>query len=199
MRLSFSASKPRVSWILEISRIGEIPYGEPHTGIHCFTLYDYPAMAKKLASYSQETASAPTGCEANLPPRILVVEDDSEILLLSAEMLTSSGFHVDTAEHGATAWEALNARPYDLLITDNNMPNLTGIELIQKLRSARMALPVILASGAIPENTLPLQLAAILQKPYTLDELLGTVKEVLHAPDGPDEPMEPPVIDVLRL
>jgi YesN/AraC family two-component response regulator len=64
---------------------------------------------------------------------------------------------VDTAEDGEFGWEALQAKNYDLLITDNNMPKVSGLELVKKLRSARMALPVILASGAMPEelNRLP--------------------------------------------
>lgn len=105
---------------------------------------------------------------------------------------------MDAAEVGAAAWQALNIDSYDLLITDNKMPKLSGVELVKKVRSARMALPVILASGIMPTEELNrhpwLQLAATLLKPFTGEELLGTVKEVLRATDGPREQIAPPPI-----
>ncbi|MBE0544257.1 MAG: response regulator, partial [Verrucomicrobia bacterium] len=79
--------------------------------------------------------------------RILVVDDDDSIRQLNTAVLTRAGYTVDAAEDGVVAWHALNAESYDLLITDNNMPALTGIELLQKMRAARMCLPVIVASG----------------------------------------------------
>jgi DNA-binding response OmpR family regulator len=67
------------------------------------------------------------------------------------------------------------------------MPKLTGVELVRKLRSARMALPVILATGKLPTEALTqnpsLQLAALLPKPFSIDELLETVRTVLRATD----------------
>ena len=88
------------------------------------------------------------------------------------------------AEDGAAAWEALQANRYDLLITDNNMPRLTGMELLKKLRSARMELPVIMATGTLPTQELAqnpwLEPVAMLAKPYATDQLLDTVKNVLR-------------------
>ena len=123
------------------------------------------------------------------PQRILVAEDDSDIRELYFEVLIGSGYYVDTAEDGAAGWQMLHTsgetQPgYDLLITDNEMPKLTGVELIEKVRFAHMTLPVILASGSAPTNTTPLQLAAILPKPFSLDQLMKTVEAVLHAADG---------------
>jgi DNA-binding response OmpR family regulator len=129
--------------------------------------------------------SARTQGQANPSNRILVVDDDISIRELSAEVLTASGYQVETAEDGVAGWEALHASSYDLLITDHRMPKVTGVELVKKLRFARMTLPVVLASGAIPTDALDrnpsLQLAATLLKPFTMDELLGTVKKVLRA------------------
>ena len=113
-----------------------------------------------------------------------MVDDDGDLRRLSAEVLISSGYQVDAAEDGEAGWEALQARNYDLLITDNDMPNLSGLELVKKLHSARMALPVILASGTLPIWDESLQLAAMLPKPFSIDELLGTVKEVLCAAES---------------
>jgi DNA-binding response OmpR family regulator len=117
-----------------------------------------------------------------------VVEDDGDIRRLNAEVLIHSGYHVDAAADGAAAWEALCADNYDLMITDNNMPKLTGVDLLKKLRSARMALPVIMATGTMPQEEFKrypwLQPTATLVKPYTLEELLGTVTKVLRATDS---------------
>jgi two-component system cell cycle response regulator CpdR len=117
--------------------------------------------------------------------RILVVDDDDDIRRFNAEALTGSGYHVEAAVDGAQGWEALNASRYDLLITDNSMPNLTGVELIKKLNEAQIPVRVILASGLERADQVEeLRVAATLPKPFTLDELLGTVKKVLGETDG---------------
>jgi DNA-binding response OmpR family regulator len=118
------------------------------------------------------------------PPRILLVDDDAVFRQFYAKVLIRSGYKVDTAEDGEAGWKVLDAGrdepdSYDLLITDQNMPNLSGYELIEKLRSAHMALPVILVSAAPPRNTERLQLAALLPKPISPTQLLTKVIEVL--------------------
>ena len=129
------------------------------------------------------------------PRRILVVDDDREIRQFSTKVLIRSGYQVDAAEDGAAAWEALQIEAFNLLITDHNMPKLTGVELVKKLRSARLAVPVILATGTLPSAELDrnpnLELAAMLLKPFTTDDLLRTVREVLRATDSRREPGAP--------
>ena len=83
-----------------------------------------------------ESASAPLQSQTNPPHRILVVEDDISICQLNTAALKHSGYEVDAAEDGAAAWEGLNADGYNLLITDNSMPKVTGVELLKK-RNAR--------------------------------------------------------------
>ena len=123
--------------------------------------------------------------------RILVAEDMEGIRHLNTEVLAGSGYKVDAVADGAIAWDALQQKSYDLLVTDHQMPEITGIELLQKLRAARMALPVILVSGTMPIKELNrhpwLQVDATLLKPYTPHELLATVKKVLYATDGTPE------------
>jgi DNA-binding response OmpR family regulator len=138
----------------------------------------------KISKTGTPTSAAPES-QTNPTRRILVVEDDADIRQLNMEVLTESGYEVDAAEDGVEAWHALNTKPYDLLITDNNMPIVTGLELIKKLRAEDMTLPVILMSGTMPAEELEkhpwLQIQATLLKPYTLAELFRTVKEVLVA------------------
>ena len=108
-------------------------------------------MKGDKTSRAEERASARTRSRAVHSNRILLVDDELDIRLLGADLLFHSGYQVDTAGDGESGWEALQARDYDLLITDNKMPKVSGVELVRKLRSARMALPVILATGAMPE------------------------------------------------
>lgn len=145
---------------------------------------------------NEEPADRPPVRKTNLRQRILVVEDDAAVRRVNTEVLTYSGYHVDAAEDGAAAWEALQRHNYDLIVTDNHMPRLTGIELIMKLHVARLALPVIMATGSSPAEHIarynPLQPAKVLLKPYTFHELLASVKAVLHEANAFLGEMTPP-------
>jgi DNA-binding response OmpR family regulator len=129
--------------------------------------------------------------------RILVVDGDDDTRRLNTEVLIQSGYHVDAAEDGTAGWEALQLNSYDLLVTDNNMPKVSGVELLIKLRAARVFLPVIMATATLPKKDLTrypwLQPAVTLPKPYTADELLGTVKNVLYATASARPDIAPPL------
>lgn len=124
----------------------------------------------------------------HLPHRILVADDDMAMLRLNAEVLMSAGYEVDAVEDGAAAWQALNAGWYDLLVTDNNMPKVSGVALLDRLRDARMAIPVILVSGLMPKAELERRPQrrpeSTLLMPYTAEMFLWTVEEVLVATAG---------------
>jgi CheY-like chemotaxis protein len=116
---------------------------------------------------------------------ILVVEDDAYIRELYSDVLGSTGYQVDSAKDGESGWEMLRAHSltsnYDLLITDDKMPKLSGTELIQKLHSEHVNIPVILASGTLSVFAKDLKVAAVLNKPFLPDQLTKVVREVLHA------------------
>jgi len=130
--------------------------------------------------------------------RILVVEDESDIRNLNTEVLTQCGYRVDAAENGSVAWETIQSQGYDLVLTDYDMPKATGVDLVRRLRAARMVLPVIMCTGTLPMEEFTrypwLQPAAMLIKPYTLDELLGTVRQVLLSANGSSRQSTPPRI-----
>jgi two-component system phosphate regulon response regulator PhoB len=114
---------------------------------------------------------------------ILVVENDTVIRQASAAVLVRAGYQVDSVDGSQAAWEALQSCRYNLMITDNQMPGLTGIELVRKLRSARLVFPVIVASGGFGAEDLSqnqwLQPATVLPKPFTGDALLQMVTGIL--------------------
>ena len=145
-------------------------------------------MSVRLEVIGVQPFRAPVRLPPGVPAHILVVDDDKDIRQISAAALTRSGYQVDAAEDGAAAWKALQADNYDLLITDHNMPKLTGVELVEQMRAAHMELPVILVTGALLNKEMnrnpPLRLAATLHKPYWPDQLLKTVREALYESSG---------------
>jgi len=169
-------------------RWGKSPTVKPHPDFPGLTAYDYRAMKGNESSHTREPASTSLQSQTNPPDHILVAEDDVFFRRLNTQVLLRSGYEVDATADGAAAWQALNTDAYDLLITDNKMPKLSGVELLKKLRAARMALPVIMATGTLPEEDFTrhpwLLPAATLLKPYTGGEMLRTVKKVLREADS---------------
>jgi two-component system chemotaxis response regulator CheY len=166
----------------------------PHGARKVFGL-NYQAMSETQILPARETAAAFPKAPPSPSHHILLVDDDTSLRRLGTEVLSRSGYEVEAAEDGAAAWEALNADSFDLMITDNNMPNLTGVELLKKLHATRMALPVIMATGQLPDEEFTqypwLQPAATLLKPYSIEELLRIVKVVLRATGSARGQFEP--------
>jgi DNA-binding NtrC family response regulator len=124
----------------------------------------------------------------NHPYRILVADDEPGIRQLNSDLLKEEGYTVDTVANGVLAWRALERNYYDLLITDNLMPRMSGVELLEKLHTVRKAVPVIMVTGTMPSEEVQsqpwFQIATTLLKPYTLQELLKAVRDSLQLPSG---------------
>jgi DNA-binding NtrC family response regulator len=133
----------------------------------------------KLANSASESLPY----QADPPLRILMVDDDSHRCRLNAEVLRRQNYEVNTAADGQAGWAELQTNRYHLLITQNDLPCLTGVGLVKKLTSACMPLPVIVVTRTLPARKSPeytwLLKATKLFKPYRFDELLGLVKKVL--------------------
>jgi DNA-binding response OmpR family regulator len=130
------------------------------------------------------SAIAFAGVKINSPRRILVVDDDNYTRQLSVDALVDAGYEVESARDGGAGWEALQVNDYNLVITDNHMPRMTGMEMIAKLRSTRMSVPIILATRTFPANIIAhnpwLKPDASLQRPCSNDDLVASVKKVLR-------------------
>lgn len=117
-------------------------------------------------------------------PSILVADGSAGARNVMAHTLARADFEVEAVAGGEAAWEALQRRRYDLLITDHSLPRLTGIELIKRIRDAGMNLPVIIASAAFPPEVARgyshLKLAAVIAKPFGLGKFLNAVRNVLR-------------------
>lgn len=98
-------------------------------------------------------------CEGN----ILVADDEKAMRELLARALLSKGFTVETASNGAEALEKIQEQPFDMLITDLIMPNIVGMELVQKARQILPDLIVIVITG---NATLETAIQALKQGAY---------------------------------
>ncbi len=145
--------------------------------------------ARQKSPPRENAAKEPAQCLTKSPIRILVVDDDEVIRRINALVLRRFGFQTETAEDGEAAWEALQANGFDLLVTDHNMPRLTGVDLVRKVRGARLKLPVILASRALPTEEVQkdagLQPMLTLAKPFSGFQLLHAVNELIPQPALP--------------
>ena len=131
--------------------------------------------------------------EVHPEPRcILVADDDSMMCGLVAATLEDAGHQVKTATDGETAWVALLAHKYDLLVTDDIMPRVSGLALVRRIRVAAMAIPVIVASERLDAddaarlNSDPWsRFDAFIHKPFTMSDLLAAVHSVLARVKSP--------------
>ena len=118
--------------------------------------------------------------------KILVVDDEIHIVQVIAIKLRNNGFEVLTAENGVQALDIAKTQKPDLVITDYQMPVMTGLEFIEKLRQVADAAetPVIMLTArgfAIDEDRKnKLNIASLLSKPFSPREVLRCVEDVLQ-------------------
>ena len=114
---------------------------------------------------------------------VLVVEDDEAINALVSRILADWGYEVRRAADGAEALDAVLREPPDLVLADVMMPNLTGIDLVARLRAEGVEVPVVLVSAYDRHRNLPADVP-FLTKPFTLSQFADAVRQAL----GPDAP-----------
>ena len=118
------------------------------------------------------------------PASILYADNDAPLRGFAVEILTSSGYAVTPVEDGLQAWAALHSHRFELLITGDSMPRMTGLELAAQTRLEGMKLPIIVALGAVElqsaANDAWPRVTARLRKPFGTDELLKTVRQVFR-------------------
>ncbi|MDZ4852872.1 MAG: response regulator transcription factor [Pirellulaceae bacterium] len=120
--------------------------------------------------------------------RLLIVEDEPDLLQLLAQSLREDGYAVDIADNGrdglhkATVWE------YDAIVLDWMLPQLSGLDLLRQLRAAKKKTPVLLltARDAVRDRVLGLDSGAddYLVKPFSLVELQARVRSLIRRSTG---------------
>jgi two-component system response regulator (stage 0 sporulation protein F) len=115
--------------------------------------------------------------------KILIVDDAGPVVVLCVNVLQALGYAVKGANRGETALELMRKEPFDLMVLDYKMPGMTGFEVFQQARALHPGMAVVLVTGhGTPEiinEANRMGFNAILLKPFTSDELRGTVEKVL--------------------
>jgi DNA-binding NtrC family response regulator len=114
------------------------------------------------------------------PIRVLVVDDDGEMRRLLRRSLEVDGHHVAERERGTQVLSALREEPpFDLVILDNRMPGLHGLDLLPTLRREFPRLPVLLVTAfggrQVATSALRLGAASYLEKPFRLGQLRDAI------------------------
>jgi CheY-like chemotaxis protein/two-component sensor histidine kinase len=152
---------------------------EPGMGTN-FTVY-FPIIRKDPLAEKKVTELIPKGEE-----RILYVDDEKTLVDIGQQMLKRLGYSVVTKTNSLEALEEFQKGPekFDLVITDMTMPNLTGVELSQRLMEIRPDLPIILCTGY--SEKIDAQMAksmgirGFLMKPPAIQDMANTIREVLN-------------------
>ncbi|MGL1934300.1 MAG: transporter substrate-binding domain-containing protein [Fibrobacterales bacterium] len=150
----------------------------PNSGT-TFRLY-FPNTISKDYKTQKVAMDAPKGSE-----RILFVDDEDMLTDIGHEYLTKYGYRVTTASNGKNALNLFKQNPYeyDLVITDQTMPHLTGYELAQGIFNVRPGLPVIICSGysahITEEDCFNLGVKCMMQKPINNIDMGLKIREIL--------------------
>jgi CheY-like chemotaxis protein len=110
--------------------------------------------------------------------RVLIVDDDTVIREVFAQVVGALGNDVTRAGDGHEALRILRAGEVDLLVTDFNMPVMDGAALIREVRQNQAALPIVLITGepeAVPRDVLVMERLLVLRKPISHGQLVAAI------------------------
>lgn len=113
-------------------------------------------------------------------PRILVVDDDPGIRDVIAAILQLDGYAVDTAADGREALDRIHAQRPALVLLDLQMPGLTGWDVLERLRTEQVDVPVVFMTAGMRAHVEAErhQAAGYLPKPFDIDDVLRVVQQV---------------------
>lgn len=116
--------------------------------------------------------------------RILIVEDEIDLLEAISDGLRLSGYAVDTCDNGEDAYELICIENYDLIILDLNLPKMDGLEILKKVRKENLELKILILSArsSINDKVNGLDLGAndYLTKPFDFSELEARIRNLLR-------------------
>jgi EAL domain-containing protein (putative c-di-GMP-specific phosphodiesterase class I) len=117
-------------------------------------------------------------------PRILVVDDDEQVLGLHELVLKEHGYQVETALNGVAALQALQRTSFDVILSDIDMPQMNGIQLLERVRAEDLDVPILLITGRPSVDTAiqAIEQGALryLVKPVTIQALLKVVADAVR-------------------
>jgi phosphate regulon transcriptional regulator PhoB len=143
------------------------------------------------------------GARSNFMKRILIIEDDKDIIELVRYNLTNEGFQVTAAYDGTSGLTALKKTPPDILLLDLMLPKLSGLEICREIRKDesmnRLPILMLTARGDEADRVVGLEMGAddYVTKPFSPRELLARVKALLRRSEPPAD--TPRVIEIGKL
>ena len=118
--------------------------------------------------------------------KILLVEDDPQLLNQMQNLLNEQRYLIDTAADGNQALDKIFAESYDLILLDIMLPQVDGLTILQEMRRANIVTPVLLltAKGSVEDRVKGLDYGAddYLAKPFSVAELLARIRALLRRP-----------------
>jgi len=129
-----------------------------------------------------------------MPPRILVVDDEPNILGTLAPLLRARGYEVHTAINARAALEIVDREKPDLIVLDLGLPDIDGVEVCRQIReSLNVPIVVLSARGAEGDKVRALDVGAddYVTKPFGAEEFLARIRAALRRSDAPSPPSEP--------
>ncbi len=111
--------------------------------------------------------------------RILVVDDETMVRSVLSRLLAMKGHRVSEAGSGPEALEVLQAESFDLVFTDQGMPEMSGRELARAIRSAMPGLPIVLLTGDTDAGTPDSDVSLVLAKPFRIEELESSIQNLI--------------------
>ena len=136
--------------------------------------------AAKSNSLDAEPKPSSRTVKEQLDKNILIIEDDKFVSRFLNDLLGTYGCEVEVADNSIEAIQAIsrNKTDYDLVLSDQTMPGITGTELASKLYTLKPELPVVLYSGTHLDLTLcPDNVVEVLQKPINNTRLVQVIAE----------------------
>jgi two-component system response regulator HydG len=116
-------------------------------------------------------------------PNVLVVDDDIEVCQILHRMLSDEQYKVQTSHSVADALGAIEQKPFDVYVMDYNLPDGTGLDVADRIRSKGSQAPIILLSGydpsAIALRAQKLLIADFLAKPFSREIICNAVRRRL--------------------
>jgi CheY-like chemotaxis protein len=113
--------------------------------------------------------------------RILIADDEPIMRDIMVRALKTFDYHIDVAKNGHEAVDQIRHISYDLIISDYDMPQMNGLELIRWVNSNRPEVPVIIVTGTAPvQKNLQSEATACILKPFTLLKFQKAVRQSLN-------------------
>lgn len=123
---------------------------------------------------------------------ILIVDDEIGFQSLLTEVLTGARFKTASALSGAEALRLSQLYPFDLLLVDNRMPQMSGVEFLRQFRTFNPDTPVAMmtafADVAVVVDAMRLGVTEFLVKPFDIEEIVPLVRRCLRLTDAGDPP-----------